>query len=466
MENQSSQDQTKKIPELGSEAFDLWIDYLKDLVRSGKDQEVLQFLQGIHPVDLTESIQELEPEEAFYIFRLFDPLKQSEILIELDEEFQAAFLEKLQPREISPIFENLESDDITFILRDVEPGKVDEVLKNLNAEDSHLIRAQLEFKENTAGRIMSNDFASVLTTDTVQKSIAKVRKIIKEVDDIYLVYVVDQHGKLMGFLRLKDFLFNTPSTKIHKIMKPTLFSVHYNTDQEDVAHLFRKYDLVSIAVTDDDEKIIGRITVDDVLDIVHEEASEDIYRMGGVSEDEKLTTPVLGSMKKRIVWLILNLGTASITSSVVALFENTIEQVVVLATLMPIVAGMGGNAGTQSITVVVRNLATGELTLGIWWEAVRKELSIGILNGLLLGVLAGVFLYIFKSNLVLSFVIGIAMLANVSTAGLVGSSVPLLLKYFKVDPAIASSIFVTACTDICGFLFFLGLASYFVNYLV
>lgn len=466
MENLVNPETPPKIPDLESDAFEAWIDHLKDLVKAGKDNEILEVFSGAHSADLAEAIQELDQEEAFYVFRLFDPERQSEILVELDEDFQGSFLENLQPKEITPIFDNLESDDITYILGEVEPEKAEEVLKFLDKEDSHIIRTQMEFRENTAGRIMSSDFASVVLTDTVQKSIAKIRKIVKEVDDIYLVYVTDKAGKLMGFLRLKDLLLNSPSTKIQSILDPTVFSVHYNTDQEDVAKLFRKYDLVSIAVTDDEEKVIGRITVDDVLDVVQDEASEDIYRMGGLSEDEKLHTPVLESLRKRIVWLVVNLATAVLAASVVSLFEETIEKVVVLATLMPIVAGMGGNAGTQSITVVVRNLATGELTVGTWWEAVRKEASIGFLNGLTLGFLAGVLVYFFKSNIALSCVIGTAMFVNMAMAGIVGSCVPLLLKVFRIDPAIASSIFVTTFTDVCGFFFFLGLASYFMKYLV
>ncbi|WCL48121.1 magnesium transporter [Leptospira sp. GIMC2001] len=466
MEPSISPEPTNKIPPLESEAFEIWLDRLSEFIKTGKDNEILDAFDNAHYADIAECIQELEDEEAFYVFRLFDPIKQSEILVELDEEFQSKFLEKLQPKEISPIFENLESDDITFILGDVRREKVEEVLKNLDKEDSHQIRTQLEFNENTAGRIMSSDFASVSMNDTVQKAIAKVRKVAKEVDDIYLVYVTEKSGKLVGFLRLKDLLLSSPTDKIHKIMDSTVFSVHFNTDQEDVAFTFRKYDLVSIAVVDDEERVIGRITVDDVLDILQDEASEDIYRMGGLSEDEKLTTPVLESLRKRIVWLIVNLATATLAASIVSIFEDTIQQVVVLATLMPIVAGMGGNAGTQSITVVVRNLATGELTIGTWWEAVRKETSIGILNGIFLGCLAGILVFFFKQNLALSLVIASAMMVNMSLAGLVGSSIPLILKIFRIDPAIASSIFVTTFTDVCGFFFFLGLANYFMKYLL
>ncbi len=456
----------KEIPPLDSPEFDSWMEGLQSLIRSGRDNEILDLFCNAHPADIAEVIQELDLDEAFYIFRLYDSEKQSEILVELDEEYQSEFLHKLQPREISPIVENLETDDIANILEEVEPGKAEEVLRNLDTEDSKLIRTQMEYPENTAGRIMSSDFASVLSTDTIQKAVSKVRKVARYVEDIYLVYVTDKEGRLLGFVKIKDLLLNPSNAKIGDIFNPKVFSVSVNTDQEEVAHLFQKYDLVSIAVVDSDSRIVGRITVDDILDVLQDEASEDIYRMGGLSEDEKLTTPVFESLKKRILWLVVNLATAVLAASVVSLFEDTIARIVVLATLMPIVAGMGGNAGIQSITVIVRNLATGDLTLGNWWEAVKKEISIGALNGFFLGLLAGILVYVFRSNLFLSLLIGIAMFVNLTLAGLVGSSIPLILKFFKIDPAIASSIFVTTFTDVCGFFFFLGLATLFMNFLV
>jgi magnesium transporter len=461
----NTQQETNRVPEMETEAFDDWIEDFKVLVRSGKDEEIIKQLSGSHYADFAEVLQELEYDEAFYVFRLFQPDRQSEVLVELDEDYQSEFMERLQPKEISPIFENLESDDITFILAEVPTEKAEEVLKILDREDSQQIRVQMEFEETSAGRIMSSDFAAVHGTDTVRKAVTKIRKIAKDVDDIYTVYVLDQDGHLIGYLRLKELLLTNPSNKISKIMATSPIFVHYNTDQEEVARMFQKYDLVSIAVVDDKNVMIGRITVDDVLDIVQEEASEDIYRMGGLSEDEKLNTPVFESLRKRILWLVVNLATAVLAASVVSLFEDTIEKVVVLATLMPIVAGMGGNAGTQSITVVIRNLATGELTLSNWWEAVRKEIAIGTLNGALIGFLAGFLVYLFKGNFALSIVIGSAMFVNLFIAGSIGSCIPLILKMVKVDPAIASSIFVTTFTDVCGFFFFLGLAQYFIKFL-
>jgi len=420
-----------------------------------------EYVRKAHPADIAEIISSAKIEDALYVFRLCDKDKQKLVFVELGEETQAEFVSYLKLEEIAFILEDIESDDATSFISEIEPEKAEEILNSLDSKDSAKIRSQMSFAENTAGRLMSFDYAVVKTNETAAKGISNVRKAAKETDNIYLIYVTDQKGIVKGHLQLKDLLLAHHKNKISKIMKPTQ-TIHYNMDQEEVARFFRKYDVVSAPVVDDEGKMLGRITVDDVLDVVEAEASEDILRLGGVSEDERLKTSIWDSVKRRMIWLGLNLFTAMMVSTVVSLFETTIQRIVVLASLMPIVAGMGGNAGTQAITIVVRNLATGELTLYNWYIAVRKELIIGVLNGLVLGLIIFTVTYVVKSDLTLSFVIGLAMFANMIIAGLIGSIVPLILKFFKIDPAIASSIFVTACTDTFGFFCFLGLATLFL----
>ncbi|MBK8394558.1 MAG: magnesium transporter [Leptospiraceae bacterium] len=420
-----------------------------------------EYVNKAHPADIAEIISSAKIEDALYVFRLCDKDKQKLVFVELGEETQAEFVGYLKLEEIAFILEDIESDDATSFISEIEPEKAEEILNSLDRRDSAKIRSQMSFAENSAGRLMSFDYAVVRENETASKGISNVRRAAKETDNIYLIYVVDQKGIVKGQLQLKDLLLAHHKNKINKIMEPTQ-TIHYNMDQEEVARFFRKYDVVSAPVIDDDGKMIGRITVDDVLDVVEAEASEDILRLGGVSEDEKLKTSIWDSVKRRMIWLGLNLFTAMMVSTVVSLFEGTIQRIVVLASLMPIVAGMGGNAGTQAITIVVRNLATGELTLYNWYIAVRKELIIGVLNGLFLGTIIFTVTFLVKSDLTLSFVIGTAMFANMIIAGLIGSVVPLILKFFKIDPAIASSIFVTACTDTFGFFCFLGLASLFL----
>lgn len=443
-----------------------WMEFFSEKIEKKDSEFLLSFTASNHPADIAEILEKLDIDDAFYVFKLCDSEKQSMILVEFDEELQAELISRLNMQEISPIVENLETDEVTNLISEIPKAKAEEILNSLDKEDSSQIRKQLNFREYTAGRLMTTEFASAFEFDTVRKAIIKLRRVAKETDDIYLLYVTDEENHLTGFIKLKDLFLAPLNQKVSRLVKEEVFSIHYDTDQEEVARMFRKYDLVSAAVVDDLNRIIGRITVDDILDIVQEEASEDILRMGGVSEEERLNTSIWDSIRRRLVWLIVNLGTATIASTTVSFFEDTIHNVVFLAALMPIVAGMGGNAGTQAITVVVRNIATGDLNSANWMVAFRKESLIGIINGLTLGSITGLAVYFFWGKPALALVIFLAMLANLILAAIVGACIPMALKVLRIDPAIASSIFVTMTTDTFGFFCFLGLATLFLQYLV
>ncbi|GBF49220.1 magnesium transporter [Leptospira ryugenii] len=449
-----------------SESFDLFLEELQNALREEKPSGLKKLLEGAHPADIASLLPSLEHEESLLLFRSLPKEDQAYTLIKMDDETLSLFLDDLEIEEISEALTYIETDETTYLLTHLTSARRELVLSKLSKRDSFEIRSQLGFRESSAGRLMSKDFATARLGDPVRKAIINVRKKAKEIEDIYQVYVTDEDGILRGFIPLKDLFLSPINTKVEKITNLDVHSFHYDTDQEEVARMFKKYDLVSAAVVDDLGGMIGRITLDDVLEIVEEEASEDILLMAGVSEDEKLSTPIMQSVKRRILWLNVNLFTAFLSSTVVAFFEDTISQIVVLATLMPIVAGLGGNAGTQSVTVVIRNLALGDLTVSNWWEAVRKEVMIGCINGIVLGSITGCLIFFVKGNMTLGLVVGAAMLVNMLVASLSGSLVPLLLKAIKIDPAIASSIFVTATTDVCGFFFFLGLATIFYKYLI
>nr|WP_100764953.1 magnesium transporter [Leptospira ellisii]PJZ93256.1 magnesium transporter [Leptospira ellisii] len=442
-----------------------WLEFVSEKIQAGDDPFLDRFLRINHPADIAEVLEKLEEDEAFYIFKRCDSELQGSILVEFDEEFQADLISRFQMKEISPILENLETDELSSLISEFPREKAEEILNSIDEEDSSQVRKQLTFREYTAGRLMNTVFASAVETDTVRKAIIKLRKIAKETDDIYHLYITDEDNVLKGYVKLKNLFLAPLNGKVNRLMKTGFTSIHYDTDQEEVAKIFRKYDLVSAAVVDDLGRILGRITVDDILDIVHEEASEDILRLGGVSEEEKMSSSVFTSAKRRMVWLLINLGTASLAASVVSFFGATIEKYVLLASLMPIVAGMGGNAGTQSITLIVRNLATGDLTTGNWKAAIRKEGLVGLFNGFMVGVTAGLIVYFFTGNFVLSAVMFMALQANLVIAAVIGTSIPLLLRALGIDPAIASSIFVTTFTDVFGFFCFLGLASLFIQML-
>ncbi|MEM7183528.1 MAG: magnesium transporter [Spirochaetota bacterium] len=459
------EENTETLQESDLEAHEI-IDTINTWIESSNDEKLLEYLQDLHPADVAETMTALDKEDnAIYLFRLCEPLKQGQIIVELNEDILAELIESLNLKEISLLSTDMESDDLTYLLSEIPQEKAEHILNSIDSEESSKIRSQLQYEENTAGRLMSTEFVVVRENESVRKGIYNLRKISKRDHKVYIMYVVNTQDVVTGYVSLKDLFFAKDKTKIHEIMNSEIKTVQYDMDQEEVARFFQKYDYISAAVVDENGVMLGRITVDDVLDIVEEEASEDILRMAGLSEDEKFYTPIFETVKSRIPWLHINLITAVLASSVVTFFESTIDRAVVLASLMPIVAGMGGNAGTQAITIVVRNIAIGELSERQWKQAISRELIIGLLNGVILGCVTAAFVFIFKQKLVLSLVIGSAMLINLIVAGLVGSGIPLLLKYLGIDPAIASSIFVTTFTDIFGFFCFLGLASLFVEYL-
>ncbi|PJZ69472.1 magnesium transporter [Leptospira perolatii] len=442
-----------------------WLEFFSEKVEAQDSKFLRSFLDNNHPADIAEVLEKISTDSAIYVFKLCDSEMQSAVLVEFDEEYQAELISRLRLDEISPIVEKLETDEVTNLISEISKEKAEEILNSIDKEDSSQIRKQLNFREYTAGRLMTTDFASAYETDTVRKAIIKLRRVAKETEDIYLLYVTDEQNHLKGYVKLKDLFLAPLNSKIGRLVKEEAFHIHYDTDQEEVAKTFRKYDLVSCAVVDDLDRIIGRITVDDILDIVQEEASEDILRLGGVSEEERLNTSIWDSLRRRLTWLVINLGTGVLAASVVSYFESTIQSFVLLATLMPIVAGMGGNAGTQSITVVVRNIATGDLSAANWGSAFRKEGIIGLINGLSIGAITGITVFLYTGKLVLAIVIFLAMLSNLIMAAVVGAFIPLVLRAFGIDPAIASSIFVTTFTDIFGFFCFLGLATLFLGYL-
>jgi magnesium transporter len=282
---------------------------------------------------------------------------------------------------------------------------------------------------------------------------------------VFYLYVVDGRRHLVGVTSLRRLLLVAPETPLKRIMTPDVFSVRVDTDQEEAARLVASYNLLAIPVVDEENKLAGVITVDDVIDVLKDEATEDLYRLAGVSGDERVETPAWEALKKRLPWLGVNLGTAFLAASVVAAFEHTISQATALAVFMPIVAGMGGNAGTQTLTVIVRGLALGELSWANARRTLFKEAAIGLGNGVALGVVAALVAWATKGNPVLGLLLGMAMICNMLVASTAGTLVPLGLKAMKVDPALASSVFITTFTDVVGFASFLGLATIFLRYL-
>jgi magnesium transporter len=367
--------------------------------------------------------------------------------------------------EIAKFLQEIPSDDAAALMNYLPEELSSEVLELMRRRESGQVESLLEYGEQTAGRIMNPQVFALSEDLTVGEAITALQS-SREVEMVFYLYVVDARRHLVGVTSLRRLLLVSPETPLKRIMTPEVTSVRVDTDQEEVARLVASYNLLAVPVVDEESKLVGIVTVDDVIDVIKDEAAEDLLRLAGVSGDERIETPAWEALRKRLPWLGINLVTAFVAASVVALFESTIQQVTALAIFMPIVAGMGGNAATQTLTVIVRGLALGEVSFATARKVLAKEAAIGLGNGVTLGLIAAGVAFATKQDPMLGLVLGMAMLVNLFVAATAGTLVPLGLKALKVDPALGSSVFITTFTDVVGFASFLGLATVFLRYLV
>ena len=447
--------------------IDVVLDSVRRLLRIGATANLQNLLQKQHPADLGQIFGELHDGEraaAFSILVERQPKLAMESVSELGPERGAALLAGRSAEEIAKLVQEIPSDDAAALVDNLPEELSNEVLELMRKRESGQVESLLDYAEQTAGRIMNPNVFALSEDLTVAEAVSALQNAIN-VEMVFYLYVVDARRHLVGVTSLRRLLLVAPETPLKRIMTPDVFSVRVDTDQEEAARLVASYNLLAIPVVDEENKLAGVITVDDVIDVLKDEATEDLYRLAGVSGDERVETPAWEALKKRLPWLGVNLGTAFLAASVVAAFEHTISQATALAVFMPIVAGMGGNAGTQTLTVIVRGLALGELSWANARKTLFKEAAIGLGNGVALGVIAALVAWATKGNPMLGLLLGMAMICNMLVASTAGTLVPLGLKALKVDPALASSVFITTFTDVVGFASFLGLATIFLRYL-
>lgn len=447
--------------------IDVVLDSVRRLLRIGATANLQNLLQKQHPADLGQIFGELHDGEraaAFSILVERQPKLAMESVSELGPERGAALLAGRSAEEIAKLVQEIPSDDAAALVDNLPEELSNEVLELMRKRESGQVESLLDYAEQTAGRIMNPNVFALSEDLTVAEAVSALQNAIN-VEMVFYLYVVDSRRHLVGVTSLRRLLLVAPETPLKRIMTPDVFSVRVDTDQEEAARLVASYNLLAIPVVDEENKLAGVITVDDVIDVLKDEATEDLYRLAGVSGDERVETPAWEALKKRLPWLGVNLGTAFLAASVVAAFEHTISQATALAVFMPIVAGMGGNAGTQTLTVIVRGLALGELSWANARKTLFKEAAIGLGNGVALGVIAALVAWATKGNPMLGLLLGMAMICNMLVASTAGTLVPLGLKAMKVDPALASSVFITTFTDVVGFASFLGLATIFLRYL-
>ena len=448
--------------------LDLVLDSVRRLLRIGATANLLNLLQKQHPADLAQIFSELADRERQATFSLLierNGRLAMEAVSELGPEAGAALLATRPAEEIAKLAQEIASDDAAALIDYLPEELSAAVLDLMRPKESGEVENLLEYDEQTAGRIMNPHVFALNEDMTVGEAITELQG-NRDVEVVFYLYVVDERGHLVGVTSLRRLLLVSPETPLKRIMTTDLISVRVDTDQEEVARQVASYNLLAIPVVDEENKLVGVITVDDVIDVIKDEATEDIYRLAGVAGDERAFTPAAESLRKRLPWLAINLVTAFLAASVVALFEGTIDRVTALAVFMPIVAGMGGNAATQTLTVIIRGIALGELTWTNARKALLKEAAVGIGNGVVLGLIAAVVAWVTRGSPVLGLVLCAAMIINMFVAATAGTLIPLGLRAANVDPALASSVFITTLTDVFGFFSFLGLATIFMRFLV
>ena len=448
--------------------LDVVLDSVKRLMRMGATSNLVNLLQKQHPADLAQLFSELPEKDRHAAFTLLAERNSKlamEASSELGPEKGAALLADRSAEEIVRLTQELPSDDAAALIDYLPEALSNAVLELLQKRPAgSAVGDLLEYKEQTAGRIMNPKVFALAEDMTAGEAITALQG-SRDVEVVFYLYVIDVRRHLVGVVSLRRLLLVSPETPLKRIMTTDIISVRVDTDQEEVARQVASYNLLAIPVVDEENKLVGVITVDDVIDVIKDEATEDVYRLAGVAGDDRVFATAGESLRKRVPWLEVNLVTAFIAASVVALFENTISQATALAVFMPVVAGMGGNAATQTLTVIVRGIALGELTWANTRKALVKEALVGLGNGLACGLVAAIVVWLWKGDIWLGAILLAAMVINMFVAATAGTLIPLLLRALKIDPALASSVFITTLTDVFGFASFLGLGTIFIKYL-
>ena len=438
-----------------------FIKVVTDKITSNDAQFITNSFREMHPADAADIIEHLSQNDRENLIKLNNFKIDPEVFVELNESVQSEIIAYLSANSIVTILKNLESDDAIKILENVDEKDKNIILSSLPPKDRFALLESLSYPEDTAARIMQREFTAIPSNWSVGQTIDYLRE-NKELPDEFLeIFIVDEEFKPIGTIPSSKVLRTPRESKMMSIMSETQLLIPVDMDKEEVGNLFENYNLSSAAVIDKNNKLVGMITYDDVLTVLKEEAEEDTLRLAGVG-DEEITDGVFTKTKRRFNWLLLNLFTAFIATYCISLFGATIEQMVVLAFLMPIVASMGGNAGMQTLAVTVRSLATKDLTKNNFAKNVFKEFNIGILNGVIFAIISSLIVQLWFVDYVLSIIISISMILTMIVAGLFGILVPVTLKRMNIDPAISSSVFVTTITDVIGFVSFLGVAAYFL----
>lgn len=431
------------------------LDNISDLVKEKSSSTLLALFADIHPADIAEIINHSNTANAKYLFELLDTETASEVITDIDENLREKILTDIDTEKISDIIDELEADDATDIVSDLPEDIAEEVLEKMDAEDSEDVKELLKYDEETAGGIMSSDFVAVEDYETIRAAIREVRNNAENFEQIYHIYVLSNEEVLVGIVSLKSLLTNSLRTKITSVMEEDLIYVTPDVDQEEVANLMKKYDLVAIPVVDENKIMLGRITIDDIVDVIQEEADEDIQKMAGLSEEQESTDSIFRISRIRLPWLLIALVIELFGVFVLSKYQYVLEQITIAAFFFPVVMAMGGSSGNQAAIVMVKGLGSSQLWLKESLRKLFKELLVALLNGAVISTILFAATFFFFDNIYFLSVLAVSLLVIIIFATMLGASIPIILKKANIDPAVATGPFVSTMNDIIGLIIYM-----------
>ena len=441
---------------------------IRALLTAQQASQILELFSALQPYDQAELVSMLAPEERWQVLHLLPDETLASIFEELDAELVAEIVEELEEERVSRVLCEMSSDDVVDLLAELEEEQAEELLELMEAEDAREVKSLLTYPENTAGRLMTNEYVTLKSDWTAEEALRRLRKEAPGAETIYYLYVTDNQEKLVGVVSLRELIVAAADTPIANIMSENVVFVSAEVDQEEAARLIERYDFLALPVVDENQRLVGIVTVDDVIDVLEDEATEDFSRLAaieGITEVSDLRVPAYQAAFKRLPWLVLLMFFGFISGNIIARFEKTLEAVAILAIFIPLIADMAGNTGTQSLAVVVRGLAVTEFRPRDFLWLLRREAGVGLIIGTVSGLLIALLTYLWQGNIWLGLS-SVFPLATLFVSTMSGAVVPLILNYFKIDPAVASGPFITTINDIIGLTIYFSVATAFISFLV
>ena len=439
------------------------LEWIIDALDRSAEDELRGVFRDLHPAEVAFVLEALPGKEREAVWGLIDAARQADVLSEAEDSVRASHMLHMEPQVLAGIANELDDDDAADMLQDLPAQVIEEVLQAMDQQERERLQIILAFPEDTAGGLMNTDAVTVRADVSLEVVTRYLRRRGEIPQKTNRLFVVDRENRYQGQLRLADLLVNEPETPVEKLMTTELPGIPSSMSVREVARLFEQRDLISAPVVDEYGRLLGRITVDDVMDVIRDEGERSLMSMAGLGEEDDMFAPVLASSRRRAVWLGINLGTALLASWVIGLFEATIQEIVALAVLMPVVASMGGVAGSQTLTIIIRGMALGQVGASNIAALMMRELAVASVNSMCWAVVVGLVALIWFGNPGLGVVVGVAMVVNLLFAALAGASIPLLLRRLHIDPALAGGVILTTVTDVIGFVTFLGLGSLFLT---